>query len=178
MREQARQQPGAWLYTIDPFFTETGQSGEVPPFGIVGAYQVDATGQILPDFTPNPNYRPSPIALGLPAPTNSIEAALQLAATGYGDDQQLLTALLSGEVLTPIGPEQDSVMVIDEGQDRNSVLAYTSKDYLPEGWTEDRTTRIPVRTLMPALTGRYLTINLDSRLTVRIPGEDLANAPV
>lgn len=176
MREQARQQPNTWMYSIDPFFAETAQTGGVPPFGIVGAYHVNAEGSIDPTFTANPNYRPSPVALGMPDPTNEVERALQLAATGYGEETALHDALLAAEVYTPVGPEPDTLLVVDEGEDRHSVLAYTSEHYLPGGVVDDHNARIPVRVLLPLLTGRYLTLNPGSMLTVRIPGEDLTPA--
>lgn len=174
MRELARQQPGSWLYSIDPFFEDgADENAEVPPFGIVGAYQVDDAGIIDPKFVPNPNYRPSPVALDFPDPTNDIEIALGLAATGYGGDEQLRDILLAGTVITQRGQDDDSVLIIDEGQDRDVVRAYSSAQYLPGGYATERSWHLPVRALLPALRGRYLSLNPESRIGVRIPGEAL-----
>lgn len=174
MRELARQQPGSWLYSIDPFFEDgADESAEVPPYGVVGAYQVDGEGNIDPKFVPNPNYRPSPVALGFPDPTNDVEIALGLAATGYGSDEQLRDILLAATVITQRGKDDDSVLIIDEGQDRDVVRVYSSAQYLPTGYTNERSWHLPVRTLLPALRGRYLSLNPESPIAVRIPGEAL-----
>lgn len=57
---QARRNPGTWLYEIDPAHDP---DGTVPPYAVVGAWQVDDRGE-LGAYTPNPRYRPSPTALG------------------------------------------------------------------------------------------------------------------
>ncbi len=56
MKEQARQQPGGYVYCIDPYYAKDGANGAVPPQGIIGAYPVDSNGVIIPQFTANPNY--------------------------------------------------------------------------------------------------------------------------
>ncbi len=56
MKEQARQQPGGYVYCIDPSYAKDGADGAIPPQGIIGAYPVDANGDIIPEFTANPNY--------------------------------------------------------------------------------------------------------------------------
>ena len=65
LREQARRSPGKWFYAIHPFFDP---GGEVPPYGIIGAWQADERGEISGEFRHNPNYRPSPVALDYPDP--------------------------------------------------------------------------------------------------------------
>ena len=80
MREQALKQPNTWLYVVDPIFTDP--NAEVPPWGFIGGYRVDENGEITDDFSPNPNYRPSPVALRLPAPTNDVERALAMYGKG------------------------------------------------------------------------------------------------
>ena len=56
MKEHARQQPGGYTYVIDPYYAKDGVDGAIPPQGIIGAYPVDAEGNIIPEFTANPNY--------------------------------------------------------------------------------------------------------------------------
>jgi len=56
MKEQARQQPGGYVYCIDPHYAQDGAGGEIPPQGIIGAYSVDANGEIIPEFMANPHY--------------------------------------------------------------------------------------------------------------------------
>ena len=59
MREQAKKQPNTWLYVVDPIFSDP--NAEVPPWGFIGGYRVDERGELTEDFSPNPNYRPSPV---------------------------------------------------------------------------------------------------------------------
>jgi hypothetical protein len=178
MREHAQAQPGTWLYCLDPYFVEAERLGQgVPPFGVIGAYEVDQSGEIRPDFVPNPNYRPSPISLGMTTPVNDIEQTLQLAATGYGTEDELKRALLTGTLLTARGPGGDSVMVVDEGEGGQAVRAYTSERYVPEQPVDpSRWQRVQVPNLLPLLQGRHLSLNPGTELAVRIPGTDLASA--
>lgn len=59
MKQEAQQKPGGYIYCIDPAYAKDGANGAIPPQGIVGAYPVDNTGTIVPEFTANPNYVPS-----------------------------------------------------------------------------------------------------------------------
>lgn len=56
MREEARRQPGGNVYVIDPLYAKDGVNGAIPPQGIIGAYPVDSSGEVIPDFISNPNY--------------------------------------------------------------------------------------------------------------------------
>jgi len=53
-REQARRNPGGWVYKIEGDY---GPEDAVPREAIVGAWQVDENGIITGDFIPNPNFR-------------------------------------------------------------------------------------------------------------------------
>ena len=53
--EQARQQPGRWLYLVDPRARDP--EGDVPPGDVVGCFAVDDSGQIAPNsFQYNANH--------------------------------------------------------------------------------------------------------------------------
>ncbi len=56
MREEASQKPGGYIYCIDSRYAQDGVNGAIPPQGIIGVYPVDADGEIIPEFTANPNY--------------------------------------------------------------------------------------------------------------------------
>lgn len=56
MLEEARRNPNGWLYKIDGRF---GPDERVPPEAIVGAWKVNAVGEIEGEFIPNPRYRPT-----------------------------------------------------------------------------------------------------------------------
>ena len=55
--DEARVNPGGWVYEIDGDMVDD-PNGDVPPEAIIGAWQVNARGKIFGDFRPNPNYRP------------------------------------------------------------------------------------------------------------------------
>jgi hypothetical protein len=59
--EEAKRTPGGWVYRIAGKF---GPKDRVPPEAIVGAWKVDAEGNISGDFIRNKNYDPK----GWPAP--------------------------------------------------------------------------------------------------------------
>jgi hypothetical protein len=54
-REQARQNPGGWVYEIG---RGVDLAGRIPPAAIVGYWKVDANGEIVGDFVPNPGHDP------------------------------------------------------------------------------------------------------------------------
>jgi hypothetical protein len=56
MKIEAKQKPGGYIYCIDPLYAPDGVNGAIPPQGIIGAYPVDEGGNIISDFTANPNY--------------------------------------------------------------------------------------------------------------------------
>jgi len=103
IREAARLAPAHWLGMVDP--TWTGE-GAPPSWALVGQWRSSPEGEIV-EWRDNEEYRPSPSALGWPEPTDDVDAAVQLAATGYGPGQavaETLAALPEVAVLvTPAG---------------------------------------------------------------------------
>lgn len=59
MKQEASQKPGGYVYCIDPTYAQDGVNGAIPPQGIIGAYPVDNNGNIIAEFTANPNYVPT-----------------------------------------------------------------------------------------------------------------------
>jgi len=53
-REEARRNPGGWVYKIEGNY---GPEDAVPREAVVGAWQVDEDGNITGEFIPNPNFR-------------------------------------------------------------------------------------------------------------------------
>lgn len=51
----AQANPNGWVYKIDGAF---GDHDKVPPEAIVGAWKVNAIGELTGEFLENPNYRP------------------------------------------------------------------------------------------------------------------------
>ncbi|GAA3510872.1 hypothetical protein FHR32_003774 [Streptosporangium album] len=171
LREQARRSPGAWLYAVDPFFDP---DGEVPPYGIVGAWQVDAAGEITGEFRRNPNHRPSPVALGYPEPTDPVDRAVQLSLTGYATGQDITPLLLEADVIVAAGPG-GGIPVFDTGEGR-AAFAYTTQVHLPDELPESSTgwQRIhggDLVALLPADVG--IAINPSGPVGVILPPADL-----
>ncbi len=172
MREAARAQPGGWVYAIDPTFDPDGQ---VPGWGVRGAYRVNGHGVIHGDFVPNPDYRPSPAALGLPRPANDLERALQLAATGYGDEDQLMSALLDSHLFLFAQDDQPGRLHVRRDQSGRATLqAFSSESQLPTEWATWQQSR--TRDLVAVLVGCDLHINPGSPVAVTIPGEAIITA--
>lgn len=94
IREAAREAPDHWFGVIDP--TWSGE-GEPPEWALVGRWRSDSAGDIV-EWEDNEAYRPSPAALGLADPTDPVEAAVQLAATGYGPAEDVPKVLAGAEV--------------------------------------------------------------------------------
>ncbi|GAA4859605.1 hypothetical protein GCM10025787_50420 [Saccharopolyspora rosea] len=173
MREQAKKQPNTWLYVVDPIFTDP--SAEVPPWGFIGGYRVDEHGEITDDFSPNPHYRPSPVALRLPAPTNDVERALQLTTTGYAQGHALLTAMLDAELILFAQPQGSGLFTLEHESGRRQLQAFTSEAYLPPNWTTWQ--RMTGRQLAAGgIAGLDVQVNPTSPIKARIPGEDLLKA--
>lgn len=173
MREQAAKQPNTWLYVVDPIFTDP--TAEIPPWGFIGGYRVDERGELTDDFSSNPNYRPSPVALRLPAPNNDLERALQLTTTGYAQGQALLTALLDAEIILFAQPQGSGLFTMEHESGRRQLQVFTSDGYLPPNWTTwQRMTGWQLANHQP--NGLDLQINPTSPVKARIPGEDLVRA--
>ncbi|MBQ6643238.1 MAG: type VII secretion system-associated protein, partial [Saccharopolyspora sp.] len=170
MREQASKQPNTWLYVVDPIFSDP--SAEVPPWGFIGGYRVDERGELTDDFSPNPNYRPSPVALRLPAPTNDVERALQLTTTGYAQAATLLSALLDAELILFAQPQGSGLFTVDHDSGRRQLQLFTSESFLPANWTSWQ--RLTGRQLVERNpVGMDLQINPTSAVKARLPAEDL-----
>ncbi|MER5888806.1 type VII secretion system-associated protein [Streptomyces sp. NPDC001941] len=168
LRARARQAPGTWLYSIDPMYDP---AGEVPPFAIAGAWQVDDRGEPGP-FRHNPDYRPSPVTLGLPRPTDAVDAALQLAATGHGPEANVVRALATATVYLP--QEGPDLAVYTDEQGR-FVPVLTDPAHAPA--TVPGLREVACADLLRLLPDDLLLkLNPGSRVSVRIPVPDVRAA--
>jgi hypothetical protein len=57
---EAKTQPGAWVYAIDPAYAPGGADGAVPPEGIIGAWKIADDGSPTGEFQANPRYGSNP----------------------------------------------------------------------------------------------------------------------
>ncbi|MEU4677070.1 type VII secretion system-associated protein [Micromonospora sp. NPDC023737] len=169
LRQQARQAPGSWIYAVDPAFEG---AEDVPGWAVIGAFRVDERGEIGDEFQRNPNYQPTPAALGFPAPANEAESALQLLLTGLGGEDQVRNALREAMVFVPHLPGV-GIADLDAGLDRPVVHAFTSDRYLPDPADWQYWERLPLQDLSASMGDRYLVLNPGSALELRLPASDL-----
>lgn len=172
MRANARENPNSWLYVIDEAFDPNGQ---VPSWAVVGAYPVNYSGVIVPDFHPNEQYRPSPRALGFPEPRTKLERMLQLVRTRHFPPEDLPRVVLDATLFVyAMSPEQRTVIGFHDRDGRVVVPAYTSKSLVPRDWPHAR----PVlgRDVVDLLAGHPIAINPNSLVTAVVPVANLVRA--
>ncbi|MFI8960483.1 type VII secretion system-associated protein [Streptomyces sp. NPDC053493] len=159
-------QPGTWLYSIDPMYDP---AGNVPPFAVVGAWPVDGSGN-PGAFRRNPDYRPSPMSLGLARPTDPVDAAVQLAATGHGPEEAVADALARATVYVPDEGTGD-VSVYEDEQGR-FVPVLTDPSHAPANVPGLRAvTGAQLARVLPA--ELVLKVNPGGAVSVRVPVSDV-----
>ncbi|GAA4610818.1 type VII secretion system-associated protein [Saccharopolyspora hordei] len=173
MRAHARENPNSWLYITDPGYGTDG--GEVPPEGIVGAFRIDANGEIDEEFQHNDRYQPSKMVTERPEPTNELERVLVEIAEGRLDDSALPAAVLDAELLLYAPSEDDRMLYAAEMSDGSQLLpACTSAGRVPEDWPGFR--RVPGSALPELLDGLALGLNLHEAVQAVIPHSVLVQA--
>jgi SseB protein N-terminal domain len=126
IREAAQQAPDHWFGMIDP--TWSGDS--VPPhWAMVGQWRSDLGGEIV-EWRDNKAYRPSPTAMNWPEPTDPVDAAVQLAATGYGPAEGVTQALAEAEVAVFQAADGDPLCAVAPDDETLIVPVFTSPDQL------------------------------------------------
>jgi hypothetical protein len=96
----ARTTPDHWFGMVDPAWSG---AGEPPLWAVIGQWRSDADGEIV-EWQRNAEYRPSPGMLGWPEPTDDVDAAMQLAATGYGPVGDVALAAIRAELAVLTAP--------------------------------------------------------------------------
>lgn len=141
LREHARQNPGQWTYAVDPALEA---DGSVPTEGIIGAWKVDENGEIDETFRPNEKYRPTPVALKWPEPTDLLDAVTQWAATGWASPAQVAEVLTEATLYAYAGADDAFVMVL--GPDgRPQIHLFSDPAHAPEGEDLRQTTLEEIR---------------------------------
>jgi hypothetical protein len=174
LREQAAKKPGEWVYAIDPEFDA---AGNVPPYGVVGAWQVDDGGQIVEPFTPNPNHVASPTARGWRAARSRLEKLVQWSALGVVDPEDLRGALVESDVWVYSNGSDESVNVARLEGGVAGVFAFTDEELArATGWTDNR--RLTGRELVELIPREaVIVINSGAQAVANI-GEHSAGASV
>ncbi|MFD9888388.1 type VII secretion system-associated protein [Amycolatopsis sp. NPDC059027] len=172
MRRNARANPNSWLYVIDEAFDP---NGPVPSWAVVGAYPVNADGDIVADFHPNDRYRPSPKALGFPEPSSELERLLQLVRTEHRPAEDLPRVILDSTLFVyAMSPVQRTVIGFHNTDGRVMVPAYTAKSMVPKEWPHARA--VLGRDIVGLLGGHPVAINPHDRITAVVPAEHLIRA--
>lgn len=166
IRAAARTTPNHLLGVLDPAWRGDGTP---PVWAVRGQWRTDADGAIA-GWLPNPEYLPSPVARGWPEPTDPVDDALQRAATGYGEAEELLAALATATVSVPVGGDGKPVTVRtpDGG---TAVPVFTADDHrVRAGSPAGRT--VPVVGLVLGLE-HDLLINPGGVVTMVVSSEEL-----
>ncbi|MFJ2008483.1 type VII secretion system-associated protein [Streptomyces chartreusis] len=116
IQEAARHAPDHWIGMVDPAWKADGPP---PEWAVVGWWRSGGNGTIEA-WRENRDYRPSPQALGWPAPTDPVDAAVQLASTGYGSVQDVHRSLAVAEVAYLV--HSDGTPVCGAAPDQTAVL--------------------------------------------------------
>ncbi|MFF2326488.1 MULTISPECIES: type VII secretion system-associated protein [unclassified Streptomyces] len=101
VRQAAREAPDHWIGVVDPGWPATAPP---PPWAVAGEWRSGLDGEVVA-WQPNDDYRPSPLALGWRDPTDPVDAAVQLAVTGYGPLDDVVEALAGAEVTVLRAPD-------------------------------------------------------------------------
>lgn len=163
IREAGRQAPEHWLAVIDP----TWEGEEVPPvWAVRGQWRSDEAGEVV-EWQENPEYRPSPESLGWPEPTDALDSAVQLSATGYGPAEAVSAALAKASLAVHM--TTDGRPVTAAAPDGTPVVAvYSSASYLQvAGRFAYQVLPLPeLAALLPA--GHELYVNPTAGVAMRI----------
>ena len=174
MRAQARQQPGGYIYAIDP---DCYPDGRVPGWAVRGGYPVNAEGEInTAGYRANPDYRPGPRALGFPKPANRLERALEIAVAGYGPESEILRELVPPDAVLHVLVENDNpdaIAIVADDRDRPVLIDYTSRNRVPQNV---RARPLPMRILHGMLSTVDVRINPGTPPSATIPGRDIVQA--
>lgn len=168
--EAAKLAPDHWLYLIDPTWSDEGPP---PEWAVVGQWRSDAEGEIV-EWQDNEDYRPSPSAMGWPEPADDVDAAIQLATTGYGPADDVTKALAKAEVAVLVTADGDPVRAAAPDS-TPVVLVYSSPKYLHlAGRLAFETTRVP-EFLERIPEGHSLCINSSGPVSMVMTTDGLAD---
>lgn len=166
--EAARQAPDHWLAMVD--LTWQGE-GPPPLWALIGQWRSDASGEIV-EWRDNPEYRPSPQMLDWAEPTDAVDGALQLAATGYGPGEAVSEALGRAEVFVLV-TATGSPLAAASPEGTPVIPVYTSQSYL-ESVGRLLYDRRPVAALVEQLPpGHALYLNPTGPVSMLVDTEEL-----
>ncbi|HEY5836678.1 type VII secretion system-associated protein [Streptomyces sp.] len=121
VRAAARVSPDQWIGLVDPTWRGDGPP---PGWALIGEWWSDGGGEPT-EFRENGEYRPSPLAHAWPEPTDPVDAAVQLSATGYGPPQDVLRALAAGPLAVALDGN-GAIDVVELPDGRPAVRVFSS----------------------------------------------------
>ncbi|MGH3381166.1 MAG: type VII secretion system-associated protein [Actinoallomurus sp.] len=130
IREAARLAPDHWLGMVDPAWSSADAEEAPPSWAVVGQWRSSPEGEIV-EWRDNEEYRPSPSARGWPEPIDEVDAAAQLAATGYGPGEAVTEALAAlPEAAVFVTPDGDPLPATAPDGTTRVIPVFTSPAYL------------------------------------------------
>ncbi|MFD7655141.1 hypothetical protein ACFV4N_14295 [Actinosynnema sp. NPDC059797] len=172
LREQARRNPGGWVWCADPDVDPRYVEG-TPTATLLGAYESGPDGVLTGKTFLNPDYRPGPRRSGFPEPLSEFDLVLGYVAVGWLPRERVLRALLD----SPLVLETDGSGGLRVGVDqsgRRFIAAWSAPGHVPAGTGSPMQTT--GRELLPALAGVTLVVNPGGELGIELPGDDLIAA--
>ncbi|MEV7739463.1 type VII secretion system-associated protein [Streptomyces sp. NPDC088921] len=163
--------PDHWIAMVDPAWQGEGPP---PPWTLVGRWRSGPDGTVQ-EWQENAEYRPSPTALGWPDPTDPVDAAIQLASTGYGTAEDVHRNLAAAEVTCWV--TADGTPVTGAAPDGTPVLPVHSStaQFREEGQLLSEVR--PVADLLLQLPGgHHLYVNPSGAVSLLVETEPLREA--
>lgn len=175
LRDAGLQQPGGWVYAIDPAFDP---AGEVPPFAIIGAWRVDGHGRVTDEFRANSSYIKSPTARGWRSAKTHLEMTLQQAAVGALPNEAVRLAFDEAVVWVYSRHDDDALHVADVGAGVQAVFAFSDHDLaVASGWAENRSIDgAELRRIISPAT--RIVVNSGSEVIANITADSVVTAEV
>ncbi|ARF61797.1 MULTISPECIES: type VII secretion system-associated protein [Streptomyces] len=171
IRAAARTAPEHWLGTVDPAWRG---EGEPPLWAVIGQWRSDADGEIV-EWQRNEHYRPSPGMLGWPEPTDDVDAAMQLAATGYGPVENVALAAVAAELAVLTAPDGGAVSACTPEGDA-VVPVFTSPEHLKRAGALAHRVLPLAEAFALVPEGQDLYLNPTGPVALRLSADDLSRA--
>ncbi|MFJ3903002.1 type VII secretion system-associated protein [Streptomyces sp. NPDC090025] len=164
--------PGSWVAVADPAWRGEG----VPPeWALLGEWLTAADGTVT-DFRENPVHRPSPLSLGWPVPAEPVDAAVQLAATGYGPPEDVHRAVVAAGRLAVALDPGGAVGVVRSPGEPPVVLAFSSDAQLTASGEPPYGVLSPARLVALLPEGHQVLLNPGGAVAMRLDPDDLRHA--
>ncbi|MEU9994534.1 type VII secretion system-associated protein [Streptomyces sp. NPDC050848] len=141
--------PDHIIRIVDPAWR--GEEDEPPDWAVGGAWRTDSEGNIVAGEI-NEEYRPTPRALGWPEPLDALDAAVQLSATGHGDEDVVARELAAAHLLVFV--DENGAPAVVTAPDGTDVVSVSTAGVDVDGTTHPHT-RMDLPELLDRTAERY-----------------------